>query len=145
MYLDVQYIFVHFAVARNHLLMQKRDSKSFDAVALHKNQLHEEDDDDDDDTAFEEKTHQSLDYSLYSTDTGNGNGGSGSNGNGAAAGIPIDGVRNIGINGNANRMDDEQSNGDICVGAVGGCEAAVSSATPSEVKRMKSLTSRFKF
>lgn len=117
--------------------MQKRDSKSFDAVALHKNQLHEEDDDDDD-TAFEEKTHQSLDYSLYNTDTGNASGGSGSNGNGAAAaaaGIPIDGVRNIGINGNANRMDDEQSNGDICIGAVGGCEATAPSATTSEVKR----------
>lgn len=121
-------IFVHFAVARNHLLMQKRDSKSFDVVALHKNQLHEEDYDDDD-TAFVEKTHQSLDYSLYNTDAGNGSGG---NGNDAAGGIPIDSIRNMGINGNANRMNDEQSNGDIGIGAVGGTE--VTATTTNEVK-----------
>lgn len=48
--------------------MQKRDSKSFDVVALHRNQLDEEE------SPPEMKTHQSLDYGLYVEEKQNGNG-----------------------------------------------------------------------
>lgn len=63
------FAFIYFLnlVARNHLLLQKRDSKSFDVVALHKNQMHEES------VAMDEKAHQSLDCGLYADNTKNEN------------------------------------------------------------------------
>lgn len=51
--------FLLISVARSHLLLQKRDSKSFDTVALHKNQMLEEC------APMDEKAHQSLDCGLY--------------------------------------------------------------------------------
>lgn len=88
--------------------MQKRDSKSFDAVALHKNQLDEEDP-----PVDEKPAHQSVNYGVY------GNGGRASaavdvaSGDGAVGGSAATAVEDRenenGVNGDAKKTNGEQT------------------------------------